>query len=341
MASQVYFYDDVSRIKKGADACFKLVSGDFGGGRVSLKVHFGERGNDTFIKPAWLKGVNDFFDEPVFVDCNVLYRGSRTRRMDHLEVAREHGFGFISVDILDGELGGDSIDVPVDGGDVKVAKLGAGLSAYDKLVSVAHFKGHMACGFGGALKNIGMGLGARAGKLMMHSMASPYVREDKCVACGTCIRECPSDAIEMLHGKARIDADKCIGCVHCIAVCPEKAIDVPWNLSESVNKKLMECIADYAKAALSGRSWWFMNFVTDVTFDCDCLGFKQTPFMDDIGILLSRDPVAADQASLDLVKYRNGGVDPFNKKHGVDGTHILEYAEKHGLGTREYRLEKI
>jgi len=340
MTATVYLYDDVARLREGAAVCFRLVAADFGRGKVALKVHFGEDGNLTHVKADWLKDAAAFFGEPVFVDCNVLYRGSRTVREDHLKVARKHGFGYLPIKILDGDLGADAITVPVNGGTIPQAKLGAGLAKFERLVSIAHFKGHVATGFGGALKNIGMGLGARAGKLEMHSIISPYVKSEACIACGTCVGDCPVDAIA-LDGKARIDPSKCIGCAHCIAVCPEAAIDVQWDLSGPVNLKLMERIACYASAALSGRRWWFMNFITDVTYDCDCLASEQTPFMGDVGILLSRDPVAIDKASLDLVKKRSKGVDPFLKKHRVDGSRILEYAEKMGLGVREYEIQNI
>jgi uncharacterized Fe-S center protein len=147
-------------------------------------------------------------------------------------------------------------------------------------------------------------------------------------------------AKSVINGKANIDPKKCIGCVHCIAICPQAAINIPWEKGGPVGK-LMERIADYACASMDGRRWWFMNFITDVTYDCDCFGIKQTPFMKDAGILLSRDPVATDQASLDLVKEKNKGADPFLKKHKVDGSYMLEYAEKNGLGKRTYELKEL
>jgi len=336
-SSQVFLFDDISNLQKTTSECFKIISQDFGQGKVALKIHFGEDGNITHIKPQWLKDASKFFEAPVFVETNVLYRGSRTTSKDHLEVARKHGFDFIDIDILDGEYGGDSIEVEVKLGDIEKAKMGAGIKKYGQWIAVTHFKGHLAVGFGGALKNIGMGLGSRAGKLQMHSIVSPKVKLEACIGCGTCVSDCPVDAIT-LDGKAQIDSNTCIGCAHCIAICPEKAIDIPWDMSDSVNKKLMERMTAYAKAALKNREWWFMNFLTDVTYDCDCFGIKQESIIDDVGILLSRDPVAIDAASLDLVEKAHGGFDPFLEKHGVDGRYILEYAEKAGLGTRNYSL---
>ncbi|MFH1054929.1 MAG: DUF362 domain-containing protein [Candidatus Altiarchaeota archaeon] len=337
MASEVYFYSDVAKLREGTARFFKIAADDFKGGPVGLKVHFGEEGNKTHVKPEWLLDAKTILQTPIFVECNVMYRGHRTTRKDHIETARKHGFGFLPIDILDGETGQSYVDVPVNRGRTVNARLGGGLIEYKKLIAVTHFKGHMAASFGGALKNIGMGLGSRAGKMDMHSIIAPVVHSEKCTLCGTCARDCPVDAFTL--GKvASIDSGKCIGCAHCIAICPNAAIDIPWNMTKDVNKILMEKVTEYAYAALSGRSWWFINFITDLTYDCDCMGFDQKPFMQDIGIVLSKDPVAADQASLDLVRERNGGVDPFLEKHKIDGTYMLEYAEKIGLGSRKYRI---
>lgn len=336
----VYFYGGVSDLRSGVAGFFRIISKDFGPGVVGLKVHFGEGKNDTFVRPGWLLDVTSVFPEAVFVECNVLYRGHRTVRREHVAMALAHGFTYLPVDILDGMRGEMQVEVPVNIGRTRNAKLGAGLLKYDRLVAVSHFKGHPATGFGGALKNIGMGLGSRAGKMEMHSIVSPYVKQDKCVACGTCVRDCPVDAIS-LGSVASIESGRCIGCAHCISVCPVSAIDIRWNMSHEVNRVLMEKIAEYACAAVKGRRWWFMNFLTDVTYDCDCFDLKQEPFMEDVGVLLSNDPVAVDQASLDLVKEKNHGVDPFFQRHGVDGTHILEYAEEIGLGCRRYEIKKL
>jgi uncharacterized Fe-S center protein len=338
--STVYFYSNASNLRAGAAECFKLIAGDFGKEEaVGLKVHFGELGNNTHINPEWLADAKTFFPQAAFVECNVLYRGSRTVRKDHVATAAKHGFNFLPIDILDGERGESQVEVPVNIGSTKKAKLGAGLMKYKKLIAVTHFKGHMAAGFGGALKNIGMGLGCRAGKMDMHSIISPVIKKDKCVACGTCVKDCPVNAIT-LGDVASIDSGKCIGCAHCIAVCPQAAIDLNWASSGSVSK-LMEKIAEYAHASMDGRRWWFINFITDITYDCDCFGIEQKPFMPNIGIISSQDPVAADQASLDLVKKRNRGTDPFLKKHHIDGTYLLDYAEKIGLGKKQYTLQEL
>ncbi len=339
MKSTVYFSDDIGDVKATTDKCLRLISGDFAGGPVALKTHFGEEKNTTHINPKWLASAAEYLTNPAFVDCNVLYRGMRTRKKDHVELAKRHGFGFLPIDILDGEMGEEEVQVPVNIGLTENARLGAGVQRYKNCIALTHFKGHIATGFGGCLKNIGMGLGSRAGKLDMHSIVSPYVHQEKCVACGACVADCPADAIT-ISGKAAIDPEKCIGCAHCIAVCPASAIDIPWHLSKDTNQKLMERVVEYASAALAGRKWWHLNYVVNITYDCDCMNITQKPFMADIGIILSKDPVAADQASLDLVS-EAAGCDPFMKKLGIDGTHQLEYAETIGLGSRKYELKAI
>ena len=335
MGSDVFFYGGGGDLTGVFGGIVSKVSEDLKAGHVGIKVHFGEGENDTHVKAEWLRDAGRYLKNPVFVECNVLYKGDRTTRETHVETAKKHGFDFLPIDILDSERGEDQMNVEVNTKNTNAAKLGGGLAKYDNLVSIAHFKGHIATGFGGALKNVGMGLASRGGKMDMHSIVAPTWEGSKCKFCGLCAENCAEGVIDV--GKNLVVFNgKCVGCARCIAVCPTGAITVPWHLT--VSKTLMEKVADYALAATKGRRWWFVNFLTNITYDCDCMPFRQMPFMKDVGLLLSRDPVAVDQASLDLVVKENGGKDPFAKKHGVDGTHILEYAEKIGLGSRKYRM---
>ena len=247
------------------------------------------------LKKVYEKVVS-FGKKATLVECNVLYKGKRTERESHVEVAKKHGFDFAPIDILDGEIGEDEIKVTV-GKDI--VKLGKGLERYKNLLVLSHFKGHMLTSFGGAIKNIGMGLGSRAGKLDMHSGIAPIVHEEKCIACGICVENCDVSAIK-INGKAKINKEKCVGCAKCIAVCPENAIGINWR-GRSRNK-VMEKIAKYAKGVLERRNVWCINFLNNITYNCDCFSGKQEPFMEDIGILMSKDCVGLDKACLDLVK---------------------------------------
>ncbi|MBD3155524.1 MAG: DUF362 domain-containing protein [Candidatus Aenigmarchaeota archaeon] len=337
MRSKVYFYKNLDELKSGTNKFIEMISKELGEDNIGLKIHFGEGNNDTHIDPELLKDVTKYFNNPKFVECNVLYKGTRTRKSDHIETAKKHGFGFLEIDILDGELGEEAVEVPINTPNTKFAKLGKGLEKYGKLIALTHFKGHGMSGFGGAIKNVGMGLGSRGGKLDMHSSLSPQVNRQTCIACKVCIENCPADAIKLVENKAGVNQDKCIGCAMCIAVCPTGAISsVPHE-----SKRLMEKVVEYTLAATKNKEWWYINFLTNITYLCDCKGGKQKPFMKDIGILMSKDPVAIDKASIDLVIKYNEGNEPFENKHGVEGSYILDYAEELGLGTQDYELIEI
>ena len=326
-------------MRKTADEFLSRIAGEYGNpdDPVGIKVHFGDEGNVTHLSPEWLKGLPSIFKHPVFIECNVLYKSKRSKRETHIALAKEHGFGFLPIDILDGAVGDNKIEVEIDTKNTKRAKLGAGISKYKKCIAITHFKGHMAAGFGGALKNIGMGLGSRAGKLDMHASVSPRVNTKACIACSACAKDCPVKAISVGEF-AIIDSKKCIGCAHCIGVCPTGAMTIPWGASPV--ERLMEKIAEYSLALSKGREWRFINFLTNITPECDCMAGKQVPMMKDIGVLYSSDPVAIDQASADLA-ITQYGKDPFKEHHKINWEHTLKYAEEIGLGSRKYELVKV
>jgi hypothetical protein len=235
------------------------------------------------------------------------------------------------IDILDGEHGEEFIEV-------NGCKIGKGIKKYDSLIVFSHFKGHIVAGFGAAIKNTGMGIGSRAGKLYMHSELKPYIKSEKCTACGACIKNCDSDAISMVEGKAQIKSDLCVGCAMCIAVCNFGAVQVPWEggSSDALQKKQ----AEYTKAVLSlFKNPIFINVLQNITKDCDCFGVSQKPLMDDIGILYSTDIVAIDKASLDLaIKHSEGS---FDKINSINRYNQIELAEKEGLGKSKYELIRL
>jgi uncharacterized Fe-S center protein len=338
------------------------VEGRFARGQlVAVKLHFGERGNTAFIPPVFVRRVVDRIRrtcaEPFLTDTNTLYVGTRTNSVTHLNTAIQNGFSYSVVGapliIADGLRGGDGVEVEVPGarhlGAVHIAREVASASG---IVVLSHFKCHEMTGFGGALKNLGMGCASRDGKLSQHSNCAPVVDPSGCNGCGECAFACPADSIE-IGSVAVINDALCIGCGHCIAACPEGAIQVRWN---ETTANLQEKMAEHAAGVMLGKAGraLFVNFITNVSPACDCYGHTDAPIVPDIGITASTDPVAIDQASADLVNAARGlegtalksalepGGDKFRGVYPeVDWSVQLRAAEALGLGTRDYTLVSI
>ncbi|GAB4257896.1 MAG: DUF362 domain-containing protein [Deferrisomatales bacterium] len=326
------------------------------GDLVAIKLHFGERGNTSFIRPVFVRRVVDALKDlgakPFLTDANTLYVGSRGEAVSHLETAIRNGFDYSVVGapliIADGLRGSTSVRVPVEGKHFSEVSVAAEIAHADALVGLAHFKGHELSGFGGAVKNLGMGCACREGKLAQHSTVAPKVKKKLCVACGQCVRWCSQGAISVGEA-AFIDSDRCIGCGECILTCPEGAIQIQWNEGPET---MQEKMAEYAAGALHGKrdKSLFLNFATQVSPACDCYGFSDAPIVGDVGILASADPVALDHASVDLVNAQPGiagtalqsNLDPGQDKFrgvypAIDWSVQLAHAESLGLGTRAYR----
>lgn len=270
---------------------------DFKNKFTAIKIHFGEPGNLSFLRPNYAATVVDLIKEvggrPFLTDCNTLYVGGRKHALDHMESAYRNGFMPYAtgchIIIGDGLKGTDEILVPVPGGEyVKEAKVGRALMDADILISLAHFKGHEATGFGGTLKNIGMGGGSRAGKMEMHCDGKPQVDQSLCIGCGACIDICAHDAPHITDGLSWIDQDKCVGCGRCIAVCPTDAIS---NNDNSSNDKLNCKIAEYTHAICHGRPNFHINIVIEVSPNCDCHGENDLAIVPDVGFFASFDPL--------------------------------------------------
>jgi len=326
--TNVYLAKNIDKILENIDYS-KL------GNNVAIKVHFGEKGCATFVNSKLVKKVYQKIEslskKATLIECNVLYKGSRTNSTDHLKTAISHGFTDMAIDILDGEKGEKFVKI-------NNCKIGAGIKKYDSLIVISHFKGHGMAGFGGAIKNVGMGLGSRAGKLHMHSQVKPYIIEDKCVGCGICIQNCNANAIEIINKKAQINLKKCEGCAMCIAVCPHNAATVHWDSATS--DYLQEKIAEYAKAALTlFPNPIFINVLEKITKKCDCVRTRQIPIIKDIGITCSIDIVAVDKASLDLANSLSKN--KFNKINDVNKENQIDITEKLGLGKSKYNLIKL
>ena len=367
MASKVYWADlradfrenlqqKLTRLMKTAG----MGEIDFDKKYVAIKMHFGEPGNLAFLRPNWAKTVADFVKErggkPFLTDCNTLYVGGRKNGLDHLDTAMVNGFNPMTtgcqVIIADGIKGNDEVEVPVAGGEyVRNAKIGRAVMDADVFISLNHFKGHESAGFGGALKNIGMGCGSRAGKMEQHNAGKPHVEQKRCVGCKVCTTICAHSAITVEDRKASIDHSKCVGCGRCIAVCARNAITI--NFDES-HTNLSRKMAEYAKAVVDGRPCFHISLVIDVSPNCDCRAENDAAIVPNVGMFASFDPVALDMACVDAVNaqppLRDTAADAgdchdhdyFHRIHpDTDWMSCLDHAEKLGLGTREYELVKI
>ena len=280
---------------------------DFDGKYTAIKIHFGEPGNLAYLRPNYAKVVADVVKElggkPYLTDCNTLYVGGRKNALDHIDTAYTNGFSPFStgchVLIGDGLKGTDEVYVPVEGGEyIKEAKIGRAIMDADVFISLTHFKGHEATGFGGTLKNIGMGCGSRAGKMEMHSAGKPHIDRDLCIGCHRCEKICAHGAPFFTDKKANIDHDKCVGCGRCIGVCPKDAV---LPASDESNDVLNCKIAEYSKAVIDGRPNFHISLVIDVSPYCDCHAENDAAIVPDVGFFASFDPVALDVACADAV----------------------------------------
>ncbi|MEF2822251.1 MAG: DUF362 domain-containing protein [Oscillospiraceae bacterium] len=369
MASKVYFADlradvhenlqqKLTRLMKTAG----MGDIDFRDKFVAIKLHFGEPGNLAFLRPNWARTVADFVKErggkPFLTDCNTLYVGGRKNALDHMDSAMLNGFNPMTtgcqIIIGDGLKGSDEVEVPVVGGEyVKNAKIGRAVMDADVFISLTHFKGHEEAGFGGCLKNIGMGCGSRAGKMEQHNAGKPHVAQKHCIGCGQCRKICAHGAPIIENGKAHIDHDKCVGCGRCIAVCPKDAVRIDWDESTTnLNCK----IAEYTKAVVDGRPCFHISLVIDVSPNCDCRPENDMAIVPNVGMFASFDPVALDMACVDAVNaqtpLRGSAADDAHAKAHVhdhfqrlhpdtNWRSCLEHGEKIGIGSREYELIKI
>lgn len=341
------------------------------GDLVAIKIHFGERGNTTYLRPQYLRRLVDLVKKaggkPFLTDANTLYTGGRSNAVDHLETAILHGFDYAVVGaplvIADGLTGKDYVEVPVNLKHFSTVKIGSAAHHAAALLVVSHFKGHVATAFGGVLKNIGMGLGSRSGKQMMHSDILPGVDPEKCRGCARCRKWCPAEAITIsgtspdrpsTQGErwALIDESRCLGCGECVVTCTYGAIAINWKTEPDV---MQEKIVEYTWGVLKDKvgKVGFITFLNNITPDCDCCGWSDIPIVRDIGILASLDPIALDQACVDLVNAERGigasrlagQVDSPDKFRtlfpNVDWSRQLVYGEHLGLGNRRYRLVKV
>ena len=337
---------------------------DMDGKFVAIKMHFGELGNLGFLRPNYARAVADVVKslggKPFLTDCNTLYPGSRKNALEHLYCAWENGFTPMTVGcpilIGDGLKGTDDVEVPVEGGEyVTAAKIGRAVMDADIFISLSHFKGHETTGFGGAIKNIGMGCGSRAGKKEQHSNGKPVIDPEACRGCKRCLKECANDGLVFneLTRKMEVDTEHCVGCGRCIGACNFDAIAFA---TDAATKELNCRMAEYTKAVIDGRPNFHISLVMDISPNCDCHAENDAPILPDIGMFCSFDPLALGQACVDAClrqqplpgsqlydnMHREGFCD--HHDHFVNSTPeseyktCLEHAAKIGIGSREYEL---
>lgn len=370
MASKVYFTDmralPGTNLQKKLERLMRragIETIDFQDKFAAIKIHFGEPGNLSYLRPNFAKTVADVVKslggKPFLTDCNTLYVGRRKNALDHLEAAYENGFSPFStgchVIIADGLKGTDEVEVPVEGGEyVKSAKIGRAIMDADVYIALSHFKGHESAGFGGAIKNTGMGCGSRAGKMEMHCAGKPTVNKDQCKSCHMCEKNCAHGAISFDENKkASIDHNRCVGCGRCLGACNFDAI---YNGNYAANDELNCRMAEYSKAVVDGRPAFYINIVNQVSPYCDCHGENDTAIIPDVGMFASFDPVALDVACADACNkmpvipgsllddhmHAEGACDHHdhftNVSPNTNWKTCMEHAEKIGLGSAEYEL---
>jgi uncharacterized Fe-S center protein len=326
---------------------------------VAIKLHFGERGCDAYIRPPFVRQVVDKVRErggkPFVTDTATLYSGSRANAVDHIWTAAEHGFDLAVVGapviIADGLRSTNVTTVEINKKHFKKVRMASDIVSADGLIAMSHFKGHMQAGFGGAMKNLAMGCAPPAGKRDQHG--SRAITGDNCTACGKCGEVCPEKAIRVVGKRSQVDKSKCSGCGECMTVCPNENIEFDW---ETEAAPFGERLVEYALGSIANKreKCGFINFLLSISPECDCVPWSDSPIVPDIGILASTDPVALDKTSYDLVNMQTGlpntalkhshapGQDKFRDIWPkIDGSVQFRHAEKIGLGTADYRLVEV
>ena len=372
--SKVYYTDFRAKIGEGLPTKLKRLIKAAGIGEIdmdnkftAIKMHFGELGNISFLRPNYAKAVADVVKElggkPFLTDCNTLYPGSRKNALEHLYCAWENGFTPLTVGcpilIGDGLKGTEDIEVPVEGGEyIKKALIGRAVMDADVFISLSHFKGHEMTGFGGTIKNIGMGCGSRAGKKEQHRNGKPSVDPELCRGCRLCMRQCANDGLvfDETAKKMSINMENCVGCGRCIGACNFDAIDFVDNAAT----KVLNCrMAEYTKAVIDGRPNFHISLIVDVSPNCDCHAENDAPILPNIGMFASFDPLALDQACVDAClkaePLPNSQLTDNMKQADFCDHHdhfenttvnseyktCLQHAEKIGLGSREYEIVTV
>lgn len=355
MPSKVYFIpttndEPLDSLCRKTDRLFEACDGDkvfAEGALTAIKLHLGEKPHTQYLSPTIVKTVVNRAKaakaRPFLTDTCTLYNGRRSNAVDYLQAAAEHGFTLDTVGapviIADGLIGGSQAMVAINKKHFREVPVALDAIHSHAIVVMTHITGHVLAGFGGTIKNISMGLCGRAGKLAMHAGSRPSIKQDKCIACGRCVRWCPAGAISV-SDTAVIDNGKCIGCGECYAICRENAVAFNWDASSTdFNEKMAEATLAVVKDK-PGRVI-YLNYAIKITEHCDCMGNVYPRIIDDLGIFASFDPVAVDKAVADLLE-RKHGHNVFEKYWSkCDYRTQFQHGEAIGLGCQDYEVIEI
>ena len=372
--SQVYFVDARSRnsdqsLLSKLDSLFDSLglSKGLSGKKVGIKTHVGAPLCTRYIRPVFVRKIVDMVresgGEPFVTDTTTLdIRRTRGTAAGYLEVASYHGFTEETLNapfvIADGSYGNDYVTVKINGNRLREIQVAKALTEADILLSVSHFKGHALSGIGGTCKNIGIGGCSKLSKNAAHFQGLPQVDQTKCSGCKVCLESCPVQAISLHDDMASIDTSTCFACRACIEDCPEKAISSQRITKEEFNMRAADLAHGLVKE-IGKENLFCFNFILEVDWLCDCehnqQGWSDTPIVPDLGIAASQDPVAIDQASIDLVNAAPGipgskaeevgalepGTDKFYAINGISPSLLLKALEECGIGSTRYTLKRI
>lgn len=347
MKSKVYFSPEISlrtveKISQQPEFLKTFKEYDF----CALKIHFGEKDNQGYIRPELIRPIVEKIKKnnayPFLTDTNTIYIGQRADAYHHLLVAAEHGFTIekcgCPIIIADGLKGNAGVEVPINKKHFSSVLIANSLYYADSLIVLTHFKGHEISGFGGSIKNVGMGGGTRAGKYAMHDKLTPKVNPEKCTGCGKCIEWCGGKALSLSENVIQLNPQKCTGCGECILSCPQRVFSIPWD---EPAKNVQERMVEYAYGLLKNKPAFFINFLNHLTKFCDCYATKEKPLIDSIGIVWGNDIVAVDRASIDIVNKKFGQDFARYNWPEIDWKVQLDYAQELGLGTQDYQLIEL
>jgi uncharacterized Fe-S center protein len=299
--------------------------------RVVIKLHFGEPGNETALTPKdvkpYVEAIQELGHEVLMVDTPVAYDSPRNSKEGYEKAIKERGYDevgpyTVSDEYINSELGGYTFEVAKE------------LAEAKNVLVLSHVKGHACAGFGGAIKNLGMGALSKESKMLIHGGSKPVIDKEKCIGCEVCTRLCPANAITMKDGKADPNLDMCWGCSICQINCASEALTPKSDIFD----KLL-ALGGVSAMNLMPKTTFYFNIIKNITQFCDCEEDSGEIIANDLGTLFSQNPVAIDNASVDLINKKEGK-DVFKEMNNKDPKLQIQYAQEVSDFEMEYNLDK-